>query len=182
MNEELEVLKTVTKHLNDNNIHYMISGSIATNFYSLPRMTRDIDIVIELKSGDVQKIIDLFKNDFYTDKQMIQTAINNKSSFNIIHNKTLVKVDFIIKKDGDYRNLEFKRRKEVEVAGNKMNIVSAEDLVISKLFWAKDSRSQIQLEDVRNILEDVKNIDKDYIKKWIKALALEEIYLEVSNE
>ena len=182
MNEELEVLKTVTKHLNDNNIGYMISGSIATNFYSLPRMTRDIDIIIKLKSGDVQKIVDLFKNDFYTDRQMIQTAIGNKSSFNIIHNKTLVKVDFIIKKDGDYRDLEFERRKEVEVAGNRMNIVSAEDLVISKLFWAKDSRSQIQLEDVRNILEDVKNIDKDYIKKWIKSLDIEEIYLEVSNE
>ncbi len=181
MNEELEVLKTVTKRLNDNRIQYMISGSIATNFYSLPRMTRDIDIIIELKSGDVQKIVDLFKKDFYAAKEMIQTAINNKTSFNIIHNKALVKVDFIIKKGGDYRDLEFKRRRAVEIEGSKMNMVSAEDLVISKLFWAKDSRSQIQLEDVRNILEDVESIDRNYVKQWIKALGLEEVYLAVTN-
>ena len=123
MNEELEVLKTVTKYLTDNHMQYMISGSIATNYYSLPRMTRDIDIVIELKSGDVQKLVDVFKNDFFVDRPMIKTAINNKSSFNIIHSKTLVKVDFIIKKDSDYRNLEFLRRKEVEIDGNRMNNV-----------------------------------------------------------
>ncbi len=182
MNEELEVLKTVTKRLNDIHIRYMISGSIATNFYSLPRMTRDIDIVIELEISDVQKLVDLFENHFYVDREMIQTSINNKTSFNIIHSKMLVKVDFIIKKGGDYRDLEFKRRKEVEIEGSKMNMVSAEDLVISKLFWAKDSRSQIQLEDVRNILEDVESIDKSYIKKWVKALELKEVYLEVTNE
>ena len=48
MSEELAVLKEVTRRLDCAKIAYMVTGSIATNFYTVPRMTRDIDIVIEL--------------------------------------------------------------------------------------------------------------------------------------
>lgn len=75
--------------------------------------------------------------------------------FNIIHNEKLVKVDFIIRKKSEYRKLEFGRRRKVTVAGAQFSLVSPEDLVISKLFWAKDSHSEVQFTDVRNILEDV---------------------------
>ena len=53
MSEELEVLKTVTQRLADASIPYMVTGSIAANFYTVPRMTRDIDIVVELSERDI---------------------------------------------------------------------------------------------------------------------------------
>jgi len=65
MSEELEVLKIVTSRLNEANIPYMISGSIAANYYTIPRMTRDIDVVIGLKQGDIDKFTSLFEDDFY---------------------------------------------------------------------------------------------------------------------
>ena len=68
MNEEIEVLKIVTQRLEKINIAYMISGSIAANYYTMPRMTRDIDIVIELDSNNIDRFIGLFQNDFYVDK------------------------------------------------------------------------------------------------------------------
>lgn len=54
------------------------------------------------------------------------------------------------------------------------------DLVISKLLWAKESRSEVQLNDVRNVLEDVKDIDEEYLEKWVGELGLEDIYGEVA--
>ena len=52
LSEELDVLKTVTRRLGDAGIPYMVTGSIAMNFYAVPRMTRDIDIVVELEISD----------------------------------------------------------------------------------------------------------------------------------
>ena len=181
MSEELDVLKTVIQRLDKLKIPYMITGSIATNFYTIPRMTRDIDIVIELHLNDVNKLFNAFKDSFYIDKNMIKDAIEKQFSFNIIHNEKIVKVDFLIKKNSEYRKLEFSRRKVVELAGMKLSITASEDLIISKLFWAKDSHSEMQLKDVANIVQDSEGLDKKYLTKWIRKLNLEQMYNEVTK-
>jgi hypothetical protein len=62
-----------------------------------------------------------------------------------------------------------------------MWFVSAEDLVISKLMWAKDSHSEMQLKDVGNLIGTVDNIDLKYIENWIRELDLEQIYKEATQ-
>ena len=42
----------------------MVTGSTAANYYAVPRMTRDIDIVVELGAADVETMLALFGN-FY---------------------------------------------------------------------------------------------------------------------
>lgn len=179
MSEELDILKLVAKRLDQKGISYMLTGSIATNFYSVPRMTRDIDIIVELDRQKVAEIFEAFKDEFYLDKEAIARAVKQEGMFNVIHNEKLVKVDFIIRKESEYRKLEFGRRRTVSIAGVQFSLVSPEDLVISKLFWAKDNHSEFQLNDVRNILEDVVEIDRDYLEKWIDRLGLKELYKEV---
>lgn len=110
---EYELLISLSKKLDNLKINYMISGFVALNFYSEPRMTRYIDIVIEIQKNDVEKIYESFKNDYYIDKEMIYDAINNKTMFNIISLRNIVKIDFIIKKNEEYRILEFNRRKKI---------------------------------------------------------------------
>ena len=75
-----------------------------------------------------------------------------------------------------YRELEFQRRRSVEFEGQKISIVSPEDLILSKLFWARDSLSEMQLGDVRNLLATVKNVDTPYLEKWVESLGLQDIY------
>ena len=65
MSEELEVLTEVAGRLEKTGIPYMITGSIAANFYTVPRMTRDIDIVVELLEQNIGRFIPLFENDYY---------------------------------------------------------------------------------------------------------------------
>ncbi len=182
MSEELDVLKLVTKALDENDIKYMITGSIAANYYTVPRMTRDIDIVVAFDKQSAESIFSIFKNDFYIDREMVIDAIKKRGSFNIIHNDSIVKIDFIIRKDEKYRKVEFDRRQKVKISGQLMYIVSAEDLVISKLFWAMDSHSDVQLRDIKNILDDQDEIDKEYILEWVKELDLEAVYKKVRRE
>jgi hypothetical protein len=181
MEDEIKLLKEICGKLEDSGIEYMITGSIALAFYSTPRMTRDIDIIIKVLPSDLQKIISLFRDDFYISETAVKEALVNSSMFNVIHNETIMKIDFIVRKNNEYRIKEFSRRQKIALAGTLISVVSPEDLVLSKLDWAKQSKSEMQLRDVRNIFAMARNIDYDYIREWSQKLKLEEILQEVTK-
>jgi hypothetical protein len=182
MNEELEVLKEVTQALNNSEISYMVTGSIAMNYYAFPRMTRDIDIVLEIQRNDIATIVSLFKDDFYIDQDSIEQAVNKPGIFNIIHNEYVIKIDFIVKKPDEFRQIEFQRRRQIVIDKASMWIVSPEDLILSKLWWAKDSKSEMQISDIKNLLDSSDDIDNIYIDKWVEKLNLRDIYRTINNE
>lgn len=179
MPEELDILKNVAEKLNGAGIPYMVSGSVAMNFYAQPRMTRDIDIVILLIPDDIQKFSELFKDDFYLDEETIRSEVDRLGMFNLIHNEYIIKVDFILKKDDEFGKMAFSRRKVIDVDGTDIYISSAEDLILAKLNWAKDSLSEMQLRDVANIRSLTKDLDYKYIDRWVNKLGLQEIYSKV---
>jgi hypothetical protein len=181
MSEELEVLLLVAQRLTAANIPYMVTGSMAANYYTVPRMTRDIDLVAELSESDVDRIVELFDADFYIDREAAQQAVRDKGIFNIIHSAYVIKVDLIVRQDQAYRREEFSRRREVTVEGQRLSIVAPEDLILSKLDWAKDTRSEVQLADVRKMLRSVEGLDRQYLAHWSQALGIESLYREVSQ-
>src|SRR5437867_3902152 len=99
MSEELEVLMLVAHRLTAANIPYMVTGSMAANYYTVPRLTRDIDLVAQLSEADVDRVVALFEADFYIDREAAQHAVREKGIFNIIHTVYVIKVDFIIRQD-----------------------------------------------------------------------------------
>ncbi|MBI5166540.1 MAG: hypothetical protein HY998_02200 [candidate division NC10 bacterium] len=90
-------------------------------------------------------------------------------------------MDFIVRKDTDYRQEEFRRRRRVPVEDVEVAFVSPEDLILSKLVWARESRSDIQLADVRNLLANVEDLDRKYLKEWAGRLGLEETLREMTR-
>jgi len=77
------------------------------------------------------------------------------------------------------RQLEFERRRQIKIQDFTNWVVSKEDLIISKLYWARDSRSEIQLRDVKNLLAT--EYDATYLEKWAKELRLELLLRECSE-
>ena len=179
MSEELDVLEIVCQRLKSAGISFMITGSIAGNFYAVPRMTRDIDIVIEVNPRDSDRFCSLFEDKFYLELDSVKDAIEKQGMFNMIHNEYVLKVDFIVRKDSPYRELEFRRRRSIMVESTEMSIVSIEDLIISKLLWAKDSLSEIQLGDIKNLLSRGREVDMQYVEKWVESLDLQDVYSKV---
>lgn len=176
VSEELEVLKDVVERLERAGIAYMVTGSIAANFYAVPRMTRDIDIVIELGERDIGRFLPLFERDYYLEPKTVREAVKDRTMFNLIQNEYVVKVDFVVRKDNKYRRTEFARRKQITVEGQTLYVVSPEDLILSKLYWTKDTESEVQLLDVRNLLKSVKKLNRSYIARWAKQLGIETLY------
>ncbi len=160
-------------------IAYMISGSIALSYYAEPRLTRAIDLVVELRSDDAERLTDLFAADFYIDTESVRDAITRPGIFHVIHYESVMKVDFIVRKDTPYRQEEFLRRCAIDVEGMMLWFVTAEDLVLSKLVWAAESRSEMQLQDVRNLMTAVATLDWTYIEHWAAELTVTALLREV---
>ncbi len=167
----LELLKKVVSALELRNIPYMLSGSVAMNTYTVPRMTRDIDIVIHLNLSDIDKFAEIFDEGFYIYKEGIVEEVTRKGMFNIIDFKSGQKIDFIVRKNTPFHVLEFERRKRSEAYGFSVWIVSVEDLIISKLSWIQVLQSDTQMRDIQSLIED-NVLDAEYIQFWIKELDL----------
>ncbi|WP_163991212.1 nucleotidyltransferase family protein [Pyxidicoccus caerfyrddinensis] len=181
MDDYLKVLLQVGSRLEQAGIPYMLSGSTAMNFYARPRMTRDVDIVVELGAPDVAGMVELFQEDFSIDEQEIREAIARQSLFNLIHYDTVVKVDCIVRKKTAYRQEEFKRRRTIDVQEQRIWVVSPEDLVLSKLYWARDSLSEMQLGDVSNIIDALPALDWAYMAHWARDLGIEPLLEKVKR-
>lgn len=177
---EFKFLKTVVQRLNKAGIPYMITGSVAMNYYAQPRMTRDVDIVVEIKPEDVKGFYNLFEDDFYIDLNEMIAAVRNQGIFNVIDLEEVFKVDFIVQKEEPFRKLEFERRKKIEIDGITVFLVSSEDLILSKLLWGRKSHSELQLRDVRNLLQT--KVDLEYVGKWAKKLKIEKLLKEALGE
>lgn len=167
----LDVLFWVSESLEKQEIPYMLSGSLAMNTYTLPRMTRDIDIIVSLSATDVEKLIVIFGSDFYWHEPSIREEIRKKGMFNAIHHSSGVKVDFMVLKDNLFRQTEFGRRRKIQFLGKEVFIVSLEDLIISKLVWIQELQSDTQMRDIRNLLTN-QHIDHVYLSHWIAKLSL----------
>ena len=177
MQNEFDILRDVSQRLDGAGIGYMLTGSMAMNYYSQPRMTRDIDLVIALRPTDVGSVVNLFSPDYYVSPEAVQSSIANESLFNLIHNQSLIKVDCIVRKQSEYRLNEFNRRKRIKVQDFETWIVSKEDLILSKLYWAKDSHSEMQIADILNLVTG--GCDRDYIESWTTKLGLTELWQKI---
>jgi hypothetical protein len=170
----IRVLHDFKTRLEGLNISYMLTGSLAMFHYSIYRMTADIDVVVELQPRHAQILIDNLEPDYYIPHGSMRSAIESKRMFNLLHQETAFKVDCVLRKSTPFQQSAFERRQFVDFHGENVFIITAEDLIISKLLWAADSKSEKQLTDIKNLLRNPR--DTDYIKKWVGELNISESY------
>ncbi len=179
MKNEIDILCDVSLRLSRLGVAHMLTGSVAVNYYAEPRMTRDIDVVVDLAPESVHPLVDEFARDYYVDEGAAAEAVRCRSTFNMIHRESVVKVDCIVRKESRYRKAEFERRVEIEIGGVRVNIVTREDLILSKLAWAKESRSEVQLRDVRNLMAT--GYDAAYVDSWKDDLGVAALLAELGQ-
>ncbi|MES1255427.1 MAG: hypothetical protein ABUS56_07465 [Acidobacteriota bacterium] len=181
MTDEFDILKLVTERLDAAGIAHMLTGSVAAGYYAEPRMTRDVDLVVELDAAAAARVANLFAPDFLLDAGTIAAAVRRRGMFNLIHIVAAVKIDMIVRKDSPYRREEFRRRRRVAIGGHEMWLVSPEDLILSKLDWSKDSRSELQQRDVRGLLRHAAALDHAYMERWADELGIRHLLREAKQ-
>jgi hypothetical protein len=59
--------------------------------------------------------------DFYIDADTVRSAIISQRLFNLMHFATSIKVDLIVRKGSEYRQVEFARRQPVQMHGENLD-------------------------------------------------------------
>ena len=168
-------IRGVLKALESAGVPYMLTGSFASSFHGAPRTTQDVDIVIAPTLGSLQRLISEFPEDrYYVSREAALQAYGAESLFNVIDMESGWKIDFIVRKSRPFSVEEFERRREAELLGTTLYIASAEDVILSKLEWAKMAGSDRQIADVVGILRTQgTDVEVEYVKRWVAVLGLQ---------
>jgi len=185
----LSALQPVVNALEKFSIPYYIGGSIASSIYGMARATMDIDIVADVKLHHISLLKHELETSYYIDEDMIKEAIQNISSFNLIHLETAIKIDVFILKDIPYHQNALERKIkdtfEDDDIKTEFYFSSSEDIIISKLQWYElgGKISERQWLDVIGVIKIQGDfLDKNYLKVWAKKLGIFELLKNAFND
>ena len=161
----------------------MVVGSFASMFHGEPRTTQDLDVVIDPTPDQLDALLDrLDPATYYFDRDVAIEALRRRSMFNVIDIDTAWKIDFIVRKDRPFSVEELQRRRVVTLLGVSVAAATAEDTIVAKLEWAKQSASNRQLSDVAGILRARRDtIDLAYVERWVRTLDLLAVWVQARS-
>lgn len=163
------ILAKIAEILGVLRIPYAITGGMAVYVWGRPRFTADIDIVIEFGAKDITLLTKALKQideNGYVDAGSMRWAIERNGEFNFIDSVSGIKIDFWVLGNDEFSKSKLQRKAAKIIDGRTVYFLSPEDLILSKLLWAKDSGSELQLKDVKSIITFQKKMDLKYLRKW----------------
>ena len=179
--EALQVAFRVLEILGRFGVPYHLGGSYASAIHGIPRQTHDVDLVVDLGPGLEQRIAKSLEGEFYVDELAIVRAVRERSSFNLVHLASGVKVDLFVKGRSAFDESEFARSVLVNL-GDEVSrdvfVKSAEDTVLRKLLWYRlgGESSGRQWEDVQGIVGmQAERLDVAYLVRWADQLEIRDL-------
>jgi hypothetical protein len=179
---EQELLCDCLNRLNQAQIPYMLFGSMASNYWGVPRSTHDIDFVVQYTVQDVGRIVEAFQEQFFIQEFSVKAGLRPPFQFNALDNRSALKIDFFGIGDDEYDRVRFMRRLAITLFGYPAFIARPEDVVLYKLRWNQISPSERQLKDVSGILKVSQDImDSKYLTQWAQSIGVLEALLPLLN-
>lgn len=170
------------------NISYLIAGSVASSTHGIARSTADADLVADLKPENVNDFVARLEPDYYVSRTAIEEALNRRSSFNLLHFATGIKVDIFVLKTDQFNQTSFSRAKKVQLdqaSNREFRVDAPEDVLLQKLNWYRMAGgiSDKQWLDVLGIMKiQAANLDLAYLKEWAEKLGLTELLSRALDE
>ena len=177
--EHSELLRYVVAAIERLDLHYMLTGAVATIFFGEPRFTNDIDIVIDLAPERIADFCRAFPApDFHLSEETVREAVQHHAQFNIIHPSSGLKIDVIIPQDTPFNRSRFARAKRLRPAEDyEASFASVEDVIIKKMEYFHEAGSEKHLRDISGVLKiSGSQVDRNYIADWASKLGLESIW------
>ncbi|MDI6740381.1 MAG: hypothetical protein QME74_08470 [Candidatus Edwardsbacteria bacterium] len=181
-----EFFASVIQALNEIGVQYMLTGSVASNFYGQPRLTHDLDLAVALTLGQIKNMASRFPAPrYYLSEDAAEDAIKTRGMFNLIDSETGLKADlWILDEDDVLKNSAFRRRRMAEVLGQKTFIATPEDIILLKLDWHRQSgEATVQFQDALAVFEIQRNdLDMDYLRSMAQSVGLAELLANLESQ
>jgi hypothetical protein len=173
-----DLLIEVVDALERAGVGYMLTGSLASSIQGEPRATHDVDLVIEVDVGAVDKLAEAFgAPGYYFDALAAQDALAARGMFNLLDTHSGDKVDFWALTADPFDASRFARRAVTHALGRAISISSPEDTILQKLRWSVDSGgSDRQVRDATGVYEvQAGALDETYLDTWADRLGVSEL-------
>ena len=153
---EHDLFRIFVSRLNKLSAPYMITGAVASIIYGEPRLTNDIDLVIDMNADDAETFAEAFPiEDFYCPPpEVIRLEIgrSQRGHFNLIHHETAFKADIYAAGRDELHQWGLQNRKSVDVKGEKFWLAPIEYVILRKLEYYREGKSEKHLRDISSIL------------------------------
>ena len=161
---------------------WYVGGSIASTVHGRFRATNDVDVIAHLRDEHAGAIRNSLEADHFVDEGSILDAVQRRSSFNLVHYGTGLKIDVFVPPDSEYEAGVRARRVPESFGGGRDSrrlwIASAEDTVLAKLVWYHRGGgvSERQWHDVQGVIElGGGALDVEYLRRWAPALGIADL-------
>ena len=178
-------LARVVEALEKAGIPYMVSGSVVSSYQGAPRMTHDVDIVIDVPADSVRHLVEaLAAPDLYLDQTAALTAVRDRGTFNLIDPSFGDKADFWLLTQDEFDSERFRRRIHIEALGIRFAASTPEDTILMKLRWsAQSGGSEKQILDAIGVYEvQAGALDERYLDDWGERLGVQDSLARVRAE
>ncbi|MDQ6695367.1 MAG: hypothetical protein M3014_13280 [Chloroflexota bacterium] len=185
MVEDVELVGMLVGVLQSMDVPYMIGGSVALSAWARPRMTHDLDIVVDLPAARIAEFCAYFVDErFYIDSDAMLVSFGQRDRpstgmYSFIDMETALKVDLFPLRNDPAQREAMKRRMRAEVAeGVEADVYAPDDLLVQKLRWYTATDSERQFGDCLYLLVSDKTrqeplIDLAYVEGWVEHLGPE---------
>jgi hypothetical protein len=163
MTPEASLMIRVADALATSGIPYMLAGSFSSNYYGIPRSTKDADFVVELRGCVGADFMARLGDDFEADPQLSFETNTGTHRQIIFHKESPFKVELFLLSKDPHDQARFGRRVSVEAFTRRLWLPTAEDVIVMKLRWAR-ARDK---DDVRAVMGvQAGKLDWAYIEGW----------------
>ena len=179
--QEPNLFSLFTSRLNDRKLNYAVTGSVATIAYGEPRLTHDIDIVLELGVGEIASFVLAFPASEFSvapiEKIKNEILRPERGHFYLIHLETGFKADIYLKGDDELHQWALDNKRSFEFQGVMLPLAPPEYVIIRKLEYFRDGQSDKHLTDIKKILDNSPEIiDLAYIDAYVRRHGLVELW------
>ncbi len=156
---------------------YMVTGSVAAMIYGEPRLTHDVDLVLELDAAAVERFGTLFPDEqFYCPPAEVIRVENQRSlrgHFNVIEHETGFKADvYLMGRDALHR-WAMQHRRDIEYDGHRIHVAPPEYVIVRKLEFYREGKSEKHLQDIRGMLRHSgEDMDRPQLYEMVRERGL----------
>ena len=164
-------------------IDYMLVGSMSSNFYGIPRSTQDADFVIELKNVTFDALRERLEPPFRFDRQTAFETVSMTVRHVLHIPDANFKVELFRLSDNEHDQERFRRRVRAKLLDDDVWLPTAEDVIITKLYWAATRSPMKDRDDVRNVIAvQADRLDWPYIYSWTDRHGTRELLDQIRGE
>jgi hypothetical protein len=169
-----ELLRRLAQTLERLDIPYLITGSVATIYWGEPRLTRDVDVVVQIALRDVERLVAAFPApEFYMSDEAAVQAVRRRGQFNVIQPATGLKIDVMVAVMDDFDRSRFARLHRVDLGGFEANIAAPDDAILKKLVYYREGGSDKHLRDIGGVVQvSGERVDREYVASWAERLGV----------